>query len=195
MPIERRIRDGARRNADVLDPDVDRFLGSVVRKTHRRQVIHRSLSIAASVVVVVLAVVLGPSVLRDIGGSGDAVPGSSPTLSVGPSVTPGVPLLTGTFTRTISEGTAVVRANGIAGTWTINADADGSVRLLAPATFAGAHVLRSVPDAGGQPSDATRSAPTSVPASPPARTGGCWWMGRSWCSRSSPTLVTAVWWS
>jgi hypothetical protein len=32
----------------------------------------------------------------------------------------------------------VVRANGIAGTWTISAEADGSVRVLAPASFAGA---------------------------------------------------------
>ena len=138
MPIERRIRDGARRNADILDPDVDRFLGSVVRKTRRRQVIHRSLTVAASAVVLVLAVIVGPSVLRDIGGTDGTVPGSSPTLSVAPSVTPEVPLLTGTFTRTIPEGTAVVRANGIAGTWTISATADGTVRLVAPASFAGA---------------------------------------------------------
>jgi hypothetical protein len=48
-------------------------------------------------------------------------------------------LLTGTFTRSIPEGTAVVRANGIAGTWTISAEADGRVRLLAPGSFAGAH--------------------------------------------------------
>ena len=36
----------------------------------------------------------------------------------------------------------MVRANGIAGTWTISAEADGSVRLLAPASFAGAHASR-----------------------------------------------------
>jgi hypothetical protein len=139
MPIERRIREGAHRNAGVLDPDVDRFLGSVVQKTRRRQVIHRSLTVAASAAVLVLAIVVGPSVLRDVGGSGSTVPGSNLTPSVAPSVKPVVPLLTGTFTRTIPEGKAVVRANGIAGTWTISADADGSVRLLAPASFAGAH--------------------------------------------------------
>jgi hypothetical protein len=51
-------------------------------------------------------------------------------------------LLAGTFTRSIREGTAVVRANGIAGTWTISAEPDGSVRLLSPAGFAGAHASR-----------------------------------------------------
>ncbi len=121
---------------------MDRFLGSVVQKTHRRHVIRRSLTVAASAAAVVLAVVLGPGVLHDIGGTGGTVPGSNPTPSVAPSVTPVVPLVTGTFTRSIPEGTALVRANGIAGTWTISADADGSVRLLAPASFAGAHASR-----------------------------------------------------
>jgi len=142
MPIERRIRQGTERNAGVLDPNVDSFLDSVVRKTRHRQVIRRTLTAAASVAAVVVAVVLGPSVLDGIGGSSGTVPGSSPTSGVGPSVTPVVPLLNGTFTRSIPEGTALVRANGIAGTWTIRAGADGRVRLLAPAPFAGAHASR-----------------------------------------------------
>ncbi|MGZ5307358.1 MAG: hypothetical protein ACXWEG_11555, partial [Actinomycetota bacterium] len=140
MPIERRIREGSQRNAGVLDPDVDRFLDSVVHRTRRRQVIRRSLTAAASVAAVVAAVVLGPSVLDGIGGTtGGTVPGSDPTTSVAPSVTPAVAFFSGTFTRSIPEGTAVVRANGIVGTWTISADPDGQVRVLAPASFAGAH--------------------------------------------------------
>jgi hypothetical protein len=142
MPIERRIREGAERNAGVLDPDVDRFLDSVVQRTRRRQMTRRTLTAAASVAAVVAAVVLGPSVLDGINGSDGTVPGSNPTPSVAPSVTPVVHLLTGTFTRSIPEGTAVVRANGIAGTWTISAGADGGVRVLAPASFAGAHASR-----------------------------------------------------
>jgi hypothetical protein len=137
VPIERRIRQGAERNAGVLDPDVDRFLDSVVHKTRRRQVVRRSLSAAACVAAMVLAVAIGPDVLR--GTTGGSVPGTAPTPGVAPSVTPVVPLVTGTFTRSIPEGTALVRVNGIAGTWTINAGADGRVRLVAPASFAGAH--------------------------------------------------------
>jgi hypothetical protein len=137
MPIERRIREGAERNAGVLDPDVDRFLDSVVHKTRRRRVIHRSLTAAASAAAVVLVIAVGPSVLDGIGGSGGTAPGSNPTGSVVPSVTPGVPFFTGTFTRTIHEGTAVVRANGIAGIWTISAQADGTIQLLSPTSFAG----------------------------------------------------------
>jgi hypothetical protein len=140
MPIERRIREGAQRNAGILDPDVDRFLDSVVEKTHRRQIVLRSVSAAACVAAVVLAVAIGPDVLR--GTTGGSVPGNGPTPSEAPSVTPLVPLVTGTFTRSIPEGTAVVRANGLAGTWTISAEADGRVRLLAPAPFTGAHASR-----------------------------------------------------
>ena len=139
MPIERRIREGAERNAGVLDPDVNRFLDSVVLKTRRRQVIHRSLTAVASVAAVVVAIVIGPSVLDGIGGSGGNVPGSNPTPSGTPSVPPGgVAFFTGTYIRSIPDGTAVVRSNGIAGTWTIEAGADGDVRVLAPESFSGA---------------------------------------------------------
>ena len=139
MPIERRIRAGSERNAGVLDPDVNRFLDSVVHRTRRRQVIHRSLAAAASVAAVALAIVIGPSVLDGIKDSGGTTIGSNPTPSVTPSVTPGVPLVTGRFIRSIPDGTAVVRNNGIAGTWTISADAEG-LRLLAPDSFPGAPV-------------------------------------------------------
>lgn len=142
MPVERRIREGAERNAGVLDPDVDRFLESVVHRTRRRQAIRRSLTAAASVAAVVAAVVVGPSVLEGMRGSRGTAPGGSVSSSVAPSVTPGVPFFTGTFIRSIPEGTAVVRANGIAGTWTITAEADGRVRVLAPASFAGAQASR-----------------------------------------------------
>jgi hypothetical protein len=87
---------------------------------------------------VALAVFVGPSVLNGIEGANGNVPGGNPTPSVTPSVPPVVPFLTGAFTRSIPVGTAVVRANGIAGAWTISADADGNVRLLAPESFAGA---------------------------------------------------------
>jgi hypothetical protein len=140
MPIERRIRQGAERNAGVLDPDVDRFLDSVVHTTRRRQVVRRSLSAAACVAAVVLAVAIGPEVLS--GTTGGSVPGTAITPGVAPSVTPVVPLVTGTFARSIPEGTALVRVNGIAGTWTISAGTDGQVRLVAPIAFAGVHASR-----------------------------------------------------
>ena len=80
MPIERRIRQGAERNAGVLDPDVDRFLDSVVHKTRRRHVIRRSLTAAGAAAALVLIVFVGPGVLDGLGGAtGGGVPGSEPT--------------------------------------------------------------------------------------------------------------------
>lgn len=138
MPIERRIRDGAHRNADVLDPDVDRFLDSVVHRTRRRQIVRRSFSVAASTMIAVAVIVfLGPGLMHGLqSGGGGQIPGDQPS----PGLPPVRPLLSGTFARSIPEGTAVVRANGIAGKWTISAGADGTVRLLAPQAFAGARL-------------------------------------------------------
>ena len=105
MPIERRIREGAERNAGVLDPDVDSLPGhrSSV-ETRRRQVVRRSLTGAAAAAAVALAVFVGPSVLDGIEGANGNVPGGNPTPSVAPSVPPIVPFLTGTFTRSIPHG-------------------------------------------------------------------------------------------
>jgi hypothetical protein len=40
-----------------------------------------------------------------------------------------------TFTRTVSRGLAVVRANGLVGTWQIRIDAQGRMGLFAPRPF------------------------------------------------------------
>ena len=187
MPIERRIRQGAERNAGVLDPDVDRFLDSVVHKTRRRQVVRRSLSAAAC---------------GGRGGAGrrfrteraprhrwtrrtDPCPGPSRRRRV----TPVVPLVTGTFTRSIPEGTALVRVNGIAGTMDDQrrggrACAAGCSRLVR-----GSACVSSVRDAGGYPSAPSRSAPTSARGSRPGDTPGRA-RGTSSSSRRSPTRAT-----
>ena len=144
MPVERRIREGAHRNADVLAPDVDAFLGSVVRKARRRTLLRRSLKAAVAVPAVMMAIALGPQVLDAVRGSDRSVPATQPmpTTTPSPSVTPAMPLLTGTFTRTLKDNLAVVQANGIAGTWTISADDQGRVRVVAPSSFVGARTSR-----------------------------------------------------
>jgi len=140
VPVERRIREGTQRNAAVLDPDVDRALGVVVRRARRRVLVRRSLTAAVSVPAVVIAIVLGPRLL-DVGErSGPVRLGNNPSSSVRPSVTPPQSPLAGTFTRTVRSDRAVVRANGIAGRWTIETDAAGRTRLVAPPSFAGASV-------------------------------------------------------
>ena len=91
MPIERRIGEGAERNAGVLDPDVDRFLDSVVHKTRRRQVVRRSFECRRVRGRGRAGGGVGPSVLDGIEGA-NGMPGASPTPSVAPSVPPVVPV-------------------------------------------------------------------------------------------------------
>jgi hypothetical protein len=140
MPVERRIRQGAHRNADVLTPDVDAFLGSVVRRARRRTLLRRSLGAAVAIPVLALVIVAGPSAIQAIRDTGSTVTATRPTITgttPSPSATTVSPLLTGVFTRTLKDNLAVVQANGIAGTWTISAGPGGRLRLVSPASFAG----------------------------------------------------------
>jgi len=131
MRVERRIREGTERNAAVLDPDVERSLERVVRRTRRRVLVHRMLTAAVTIPTVMLAVVFGPRVFETRGSNAPPV-----IHATRPTPTPSPPLFTGTFTRTLDGNLAVVRANGTAGTWTLTADTNGRMRLVAPPSFA-----------------------------------------------------------
>jgi hypothetical protein len=93
-----------------------------------------------------LAGIVPPNLLDGISGTtGGAVPGGQPTPSGAPTSTPVIPFVTGTFTSSIPEGTAVVRANGLAGTWTISAEANGHVdAVLVPGQDGEARVRTQV---------------------------------------------------
>jgi hypothetical protein len=142
MPVERRIREGTERNAAVLDPDVERFLGSVVRRSRRRVVVRRALAAAITVPALIVAIVAGPRLLEANRGAGRPTPATQPTPTVAtmPPITS--PFAGTVFTRTVADGLAVVQANGIAGRWTIVTDARGRMRILAPRSFAGAAASR-----------------------------------------------------
>ena len=139
MPIERRIREGAERNAGVLDPDVDRFLDSVVQKTHRRQVVRRSLSVAASVAAVVLAVVWARRPPRHRGHDGRVGARIPADAERGPQRDAGRPPVTGTFTRSIPEGPPWCGPTASPARGRSAPGRTGACVLLAPASFAGAH--------------------------------------------------------
>ena len=136
MPLERRIREGAERNAGVLEPDVDGSFSTVVREVRRRRRIRRTLSTVVAITVVAAVIVVAPGALDAVRGSRVPAVGSEPTQITTPSPAqiPGTPA---TFTRTISQGLAVVRANGLEGRWIIAIDAGGGISLLAPETFTG----------------------------------------------------------
>lgn len=139
MPVERRLREGTQRNASVIDGDVDRVLGTVIRRGRRRAILRRSISVAVAIPVVVGGLVLGQQVL---GSPGNVRPATGSASTPAPTPTPAASAIGGTFTRTLRADRAVVRANGIAGTWTLGTDPDGRTRLQAPPSFAGAAASR-----------------------------------------------------
>ena len=136
MRLERRIREGTDRNAGSVDPDVEGSLSTVVRTVKHRRRIHRTLTTVVAIAAVAAAIVLGPGALEAVRGPRLPAVGSRPTgiTTPSPAGTSGLPE---TFTKTVSRGLAVVRANGLEGRWRIAIDARGRMSLLAPAAFAG----------------------------------------------------------
>ena len=136
MRLERRIREGTDRNAASVDPDVEGALSTVVRTVRRRRRIHRTFTTAVAIAAVAVAIVLGPGALDAVRGPRLPAVGSQPT-EITTSSPVGTSVVPETFSKTVSRGLAVVRANGLEGRWRIAIGARGGMRLLAPAVFAG----------------------------------------------------------
>ena len=136
MRLERRIREGTERNAGVLESDVEGSFSTVVREARRRRRIRWAFSTVVAVTVVSAAIVLAPGVLDALRVPRTPAIGTVPTQTTSPSPAQdsGTPA---TFARIVSRGLAVVRANGLVGRWSIAIDAEGLVRLQAPAGFVG----------------------------------------------------------
>jgi hypothetical protein len=100
MPVDRRLREGFRRNADSLDPNVDRFLGEVVRRSRRRVLVRRLASVTVVAALVVAAIVIGPRTL-------DALRG----------LRNGQPAHHGTWTPTPVQTSSSAASDPLPGTW------------------------------------------------------------------------------
>ncbi len=150
MPVERRIREGAERNAGVLEPDVERFLGSVVRRSHRRVAVRRALTAVIVIPALIIAVGSGTRLLDTVRGAGRPAPAAQPTPTGTTMPQIASPFADTVFTRTVADGLAVVQANGIAGRWTIATDAQGRMRILAPRSFGGTAASRPIELNGDQ---------------------------------------------
>ncbi len=132
MSVDRRLRGGFQRNADVLDPDVDRLLDEAIRKTRRRVLVRRTAVMIAAAAVLVFAVVVGPSAFHALQDLRHELPATHPT-----PTTPSAQALTGAFTRRVAADSAAIRSNSMAGIWTIDLHADGTMTVTAPPAFTG----------------------------------------------------------
>lgn len=133
MSLDRRVREGFGRVAGDIDPDVEGLLGTTVVRGRRRRLMRRAAVAAAVAVVAAVAIVVGPGVLERLGRPSDprpAGPGPSPPIEPGQDpyqLIDGVYLvrLRGTEDQAIAEA-------GLAGTWRMRLDPEGSLSLSPP---------------------------------------------------------------
>ena len=91
MPVESRLRQGFRRNADALEPDVEAFLSTVLDRARRRRFVRRRMVACVAVAAAVVLAVFVPRVVDAMRSSRLQRPGISPSETAGPQG------LTGTF--------------------------------------------------------------------------------------------------
>ena len=63
MRLERRIREGAERNAAVLEPNVEGSFSTVVREARRRRRVRLTFSSLVTMSLIAAAIVVGPGIL------------------------------------------------------------------------------------------------------------------------------------
>jgi hypothetical protein len=120
MSFDRRIRSGLHRDAQGIEPDVERHLAAVSRHAERSPMRVGGL-LAAAAVVIALVVFLRLQIDDEAVTSPGAVP--SP---IGPE---------GAWVTTLSTDQPDVESLGMAGTWSIQYLENGSLVVTAPQTF------------------------------------------------------------
>jgi hypothetical protein len=131
MPVERRLRGGLERNAGVVEPDVEAFLETVVRRARPRVITRRAVAGLAAAAAVAAAVTGGSWALHAIRSADRDVPAAHRSHQAG------LPPLAGTFTRAVAPSTAAIRNNRMAGRWTIRLRGQVIQAVSAPPSFTG----------------------------------------------------------
>ena len=79
MRLERRIREGAERNAAVLEPNVEGSFSTVVREARRRRRVRLTLSSLVTMSLIAAAIVVGPGILDGLASNPDPAMATQPT--------------------------------------------------------------------------------------------------------------------
>ena len=131
MSLDRRLRDALQQSSVVVDPDVGRNLATVRRRTRRLVIRQRVTSALLAAAMVVVVVVAGPWVL-DVIGSQRETPAARPSPSA----------LVGSYQVDLSGADSRLAARGLAGSWMLTLNGDGSILWNAPP---GAGVTEGLP--------------------------------------------------
>ena len=135
MPTDRDLHNGFDRAASQVEPDVQRHLHQTLRHGRRRILVRRTVRVTTVVAAMALIVTAGPVALRELRGSRADAPGGTPSQTA-PSSTDGS-AIAGTYTIEVPDAPGVIREQGMAGSWTLRLEPDGTVLLTSPTSFAG----------------------------------------------------------
>jgi hypothetical protein len=137
MSLDRRLRDELRREAEAIEPDVERHLGAVEARARRRGGIGAStlLLAAAIVVAAIILRVPDPRLSGEVGSSGSPSPVASSSPSPSPSAPATYPEIAGTNVAMLDAAVAAVKRDALGGEWTMRLQPEGVVFLSPPATF------------------------------------------------------------
>jgi hypothetical protein len=137
MSLDRRLRDELRREADAIEPDVQRHLGAVEARARRRGGIGASTLVLAAAIVVAAIIlrISDPRLSGEAGGSGSPSPVASSSPSPSPSAPATYPEIAGTYVAMLDAADAAVKRDALGGEWTMRLQPEGVVFLSPPATF------------------------------------------------------------
>jgi hypothetical protein len=127
MPLERRMRDGMRRLAGDLEPDVEGRLEATLRGARRADTQRQLRDALASAAVVLVIVLVGLPFV-------DALRNRTPGVGATPSPTATFPV-TGTYATTLFATDGRVTSNQMLGDWTIEFGSNRILTVTAPRAF------------------------------------------------------------
>ena len=133
MPIDRRLRNELQRDAERIEPAVERNLGAVEARARQSGNLGWPMLLAATLVI---ALAVGVRLVQPATPSVGASPAPSPATSQpSASVAASFDAIAGTYLVTLDGSDPVVAANKLGGTWTMRLAADGEIFLSSPETF------------------------------------------------------------
>jgi hypothetical protein len=136
MSLDRRLRDELRREAEAIEPDVERHLGAVEARARRRGggIGASTLLLATAIVVAAIILrVLNPPLSGEAGGSPSPVASGLPSPSRSAPAT--YPEISGTYLATLDAADVAVKRDALGGEWTMRLEPNGDVFLSPPPSF------------------------------------------------------------
>jgi hypothetical protein len=132
MSLDRRLREGFNRATDDIEPDVEKLLAATVVRGRRRHGIRQTAALAAVAAVAVVAAIAGAEVVERLRTSESPRPaGPPPSPGPEPEQDP-YQLIDGTYLVRLDGVEDQAITDGLAGTWRMRLDPEGSLSLSPP---------------------------------------------------------------